>query len=76
MFYYRAVNDRINNAHKRATRIAYKDHKSDFGLLLEHNNSVTIQVRNLQLLMAETFKTKCDLNPAFMKDIFMDRSIS
>ena len=76
MFCDRALNHRINNVHERALRIAYKDNKSDFGFLLEQNNSVTIHVRNLQLLMTKIFKTKRDLNPPFMKDIFMKRSIS
>ena len=34
-----------------------------------------IHVRNLQLLMTEIYKTKCGLNPPFMKEIFMQRNI-
>ena len=32
-----------------------------------------MHIRNLQLLMIEIFRTKNDLNPAFMKDIFAER---
>ena len=75
MFYDRTLNHRINHIHKRALRIAYKDYENDFGFLLEQSKSVPIHVRNLQLLMTEIYKTKCGLNPPFMKEIFMQRNI-
>ena len=55
MFYDRTMNDRINHVRERALRIAYNDHRNDFGYLLEQSNSVPIHVRNLQLLMTEIF---------------------
>ena len=76
MFCERALNHRINHIHERALRIAYKDYENDLGFLLEQYKSVPIHVRNLQLLMIEIYKTKCGLNPPFMNDIFMQRSIS
>ena len=76
MFYDRTLDHRINRVQERALRIAYKDYGSDFGLLLEQTKSVPIRVRNLQLLMTEMYKTKSDLNPLFMKDIYMERNIS
>ena len=39
------------------------------------SNSISIHVRSLQLLMTEMFKTKFALNPPFMKDILIERSI-
>ena len=42
----------------------------------EQCKSVPIYVRNLQLLMTEIYKTKCGLNPPFINDIFIQRSIS
>ena len=75
MFCDRTLNQRINHVHERALRIAQKDYKHDFGFLLEQTNSVPIHIRNLQLLMTEIFKTKFDLNPTFMKEIFMQRNI-
>ena len=36
-----------------------------------YNKSLTVHQRNLQLLMIEIFKTKNNLNPTFMKDIFV-----
>ena len=75
MFYDRALNHRINRIHERALHIAYKDYENDFGFLLEQSKSVPIHVRTLQLLMTEIYKTKCGLNPPFIKDIFMQRNI-
>ena len=37
------------------------------------NKSLTIHQRNLQLFMIEVFKTKNNLNPAFMEDIFSEK---
>ena len=76
MFYDRTLDHRINRTQERALRIAYKDYGNDFGLLLEQTKSVAIHVRNLQLLMTEMYKTKFNLNPPFMKGIFMERNIS
>ena len=76
MFYDRTTNHRINHVHEGALRIVYKDHRNDFGYLLEQSNSVPIHVRNLQLLMMEIFKTKSYLNPPFMKDIFQERNVN
>ena len=47
-----------------------------FVFLLEQTKSVTILVRNVQLLMNETYKTKSDLNAPFMKDLLRERNIS
>ena len=62
MFHDKKLNNKIN--HERASRIGYKDNVSTFEKLLEMDNSVTVQQRNLQLLMV------CTLNPSFMKLIF------
>ena len=76
MFYDRALNQGINHIHERALRIAYKDYENDFGVLLERSKLVPIHVRNQQLFMTEIYKTKCGLNPPFMKEIFMKRNIN
>ena len=76
MFYNRNLDQRIGRVQERTLRLAYKDHKSDFCSLLEQTKTVPIHVRNLQLLMIELYKTKNDLNPPFMKDIFGERKIS
>ena len=76
MFCDRALNRKVNHVHEMALRIAYKDCKNDLGSLLGQSNSISIRVRNLQLIMMEIFKTKFELHPPFMKDIFIERIIT
>ena len=71
MFHDRNVNNKINKIHERALRIAFKDTSSNFEELLIKAASVTIHQRNLQLLTTEIYKTKHDLNPKFMGEIFV-----
>ena len=47
--------------------------RSDFDALLLRDNAVPIHIRNLQLLMTEIYKTKWELNPSFMKEIFVEK---
>ena len=56
---------------KEHCELYVKDSGNDFVNAV--NNSLTTHQRNLQLLMTEIFKTKNDLNPTFMKDIFAER---
>ena len=53
MFYDRRVNTKINYIHERALRIAYQDRTSSFEELLITDNSFSIHIRNLQLLVTE-----------------------
>ena len=75
MLHDRNLNDKINKMHLRALRIAYRDYKSDFETLLKRDNSVTVHQRNLRLLMVEIYETKENLNPEFMKDIFITNDV-
>ena len=63
-------NNLINKIHERTLliRIAYDDYVSDFGFLLEKDDSVTIHQRNIQVLTLEIYKTQKNLNPTFMND--------
>ena len=73
MFCDRTLNNKINRIHERALPITYKDMKSDFDAMLLRDNAVPIQIRNLQLLMTEIYKTKWELSPTFMKEIFVEK---
>ena len=75
MFHDRNLNDEINKMHLRALRIAYRGYESDFETLLKWDNSVTVHQRNLQLLMVKIYKTKVNLNPEFMKDVFITNDV-
>ena len=70
MYCQRKSNNSINRIHERALRIAYNDYESDFKMLLEKDNTVTIHQRNIQNLTIETYKTLNNLNPTFMNEIF------
>ena len=75
MFHDRRVNAKINHIHERALRIAYHDRTSSFEELLITDHSVSIHQRNLQLLVTEIYRTRMNLNPCFMKEIFAEREI-
>ena len=73
MFCDRTLNSKVNSIQEQALRITYKDMKSDFDRLLLRDNAVPIHIRNLQLLMIEIYITKWELDPTFMKDIFIEK---
>ena len=75
MFHDRHVHAKINYIHERALRIAYQDRPSSFEELLIKDNSVSIHQRNLQMLVTEIYRTRMNLNPPFMKEIFLEREI-
>ena len=72
MFCDRTLNHEVNHVHEKALCIAYKDCINYLGALLGQSNSISIHVRNLQLLMKEIFKRKFGLNPPFIKDVLIE----
>ena len=72
MFHGRQLNKKINKIQERALRITYKDDESTYSELLEKDCAVTIHTKNRQLLMTEMYKTRNDLNPSFMQEIFCE----
>ena len=78
MFSSKASNDRIEKLHKRALRIIDSDFTATYEKFIAIDESITIHKRNLQFLMTEIYKTLHDLNPPFMKEIFvrLDTSFS
>ena len=74
MFCDRYLNNKINHIHKKARRITYKDNVSDFNTLLTRDNSVSVHKRNLQLPMTEIYKTKSNITPSFMTEIFNEKN--
>ena len=51
MFHNRALNNRINRIHERASRLVYLNNSQSFSELIELDNAVTIHQRNLQVLL-------------------------
>ena len=72
MFHSRKINNRINNLHECALRV---DYKAIFSELLSKDKLVTIHQRNLQLLATEMFKTKNEIKPKIMEEIFTFKDV-
>ena len=57
------------------SKISYKDQKTSYHNLLQTYNELTIHQRNLQVLMAETYKIVNCVAPPIMNSPFEFRSI-
>mgnify|MGYP006996198031 CR=1 FL=1 len=63
MFCSKSDNTLINNTHKKALRIVYKEPDKTLSQLLDIDGSPGIHLRNLRFLMVEVFKSLNKLNP-------------
>ena len=55
--------------HERTHRLVYQNNLS-FSELLDPDNSVKLDQKNLQILVTEVYKVKNGIAPEIMKDIF------
>ena len=69
MFHSRNLNNMINRIHERALRLVYQNNLS-LSELLDLNNSVTVQQKNLHVLVTKIYKVKNGIAPDIAKDIF------
>ena len=76
MFCSRALNNKINRLHERCLRMVYIDKKSTYENLLVRDRSVSVHVRNLQILAIEMFKVHSDLSPPIFKELFHKRTLN
>ena len=70
MMHSRKLNTRINRIHERALRVVFNDMVSSFEELLLRNNSVSIHIRNIQLLATELYKVANGFLPEIMSHVF------
>ena len=70
MFCQKKSNNLINKVHKRALRAIHEIPSLDFKELLDIENSMTIHVKHLQILMIETYQSLNHNNPQMMWDLF------
>ena len=56
MCHSRTNNSKINRLHERCLRLVYNDKQSSFNELLEKDGSVSIHMRNIQILATEMYK--------------------
>ena len=64
-----SINDKINCSHERVLSIVYSDFKSSFENLLEKDGTVSIHVKNLQILATEMFKISKNFSLSLMSDL-------
>ena len=69
MFHSRNLSNKINRMHERTHRLVYQNNLS-FSELLDPDNSVKLDQKNLQVLVTEVYKVKNGIAPEIMKDIF------
>ena len=60
----------MNRMQEPVLRIIYKDCVSTFEQLFDKDSSVSIHIRNLQVLATEIFKTRNNLSPPIVQNIF------
>jgi len=70
MCHSRKNNRKINRLHERCLRIIYNDKQSTFNELLEKDGSVSIHIKNIQILATEMFKMSKGLSPPIMENVF------
>ena len=75
MFCSKEANNNITKTHNRALRVLSYNMSLDYNELLSSTNSMTIHQKNLNFLAVEIFKSLNNLNPIFMKELFVEKSI-
>ena len=71
MLHSRRMEHRINKIHERVLCLIYpSDSKLIFKELLDKNKTVRIHQKNLQGLATEIFKTKLNISPEMLKELF------
>ena len=70
MCYSRTNNSKINRLNERCLRIVYNNKQSSFNELLEKDGSVSIHMRNIQIVATEMYKRINNLSPPIMNRVF------
>ena len=71
----KGANNEINRTHKHALRALYGDYESMLEELLDRDKSKTIHKKNLQILMADVYRTINHLKPEYMWEFFTKREV-
>ena len=70
MMHSQSIENAISHIHELVLSIVYKDKFSTFENLVEKDKAIKIHVRNLQVLVTETFKVKNGIAPKIISYIF------
>ena len=76
LFCNKGANEEIDCTHKRALRILYKDYESSFETFLGRSGSSGIQLKNLQKLMTEIYKSINHWNPSIVWEFHEKKPIT
>ena len=76
MCHSRTNNNKINRLHERCLRLINNDKQSSFDELLQKDDSVSIHMRNIQILATEMYKLINNLSPTIMNRVFKMNSDS
>ena len=69
-YHSRTNNNKMNRLHDRCLRVVYNDKQSSFNELLEKDDSVSIHMRNMQILATKIYKLFDNLLPPSMNRVF------
>ena len=75
MFCDKKSNNLINSVHKRALKAVRNRFYYDYDTLLETTKTISIHEIHLKTLICEIFKTKNNLNPGFMKELYLPKVV-
>ena len=67
--------EKIENIHKRFLRLTFNDYKSDQKTFIDKSSKESMKIRRIKAPVIEIFKTLNELNPNFMKTIFISKKI-
>ena len=70
VFHSRLLNHEIDRMHEKCLRIVCNDNTSSYERLLETDNSVSVDNRNMWILATELHKIVNGLSSDIMKDVF------
>lgn len=60
--------------HKLCLQLISNDHTNDYESLQKKNKTTTIKIKRLRVIASEIFKTVNNMNPSYMKGIFIPNS--
>ena len=61
---------KIERIQERALRLIHDDYESDYNVLLDTSNTVTMKVKRMRALSIEIYRTLNSRSPKYMKELF------
>ena len=65
---------KIEEMQKRCLRLVLDDYESNYGNLIKKDSTTAMEVKRLQTLATEIFKTISNINPSYMKNTFAPKT--